>query len=88
MFKPAPGHRRGFAPASCLCAECSELVLLMRCPKRDSRGRQCGSFRGHRHRPHLLLVDTVFLIALERVDQARWGDMPTWARRRRVDAAV
>lgn len=85
MFKPTPGHKQGYAPAVCLCEHCSELVLLMRCPARDSQGRQCGSWRSHRNSPHTLLVDTTFLIALERVDRAVWGELPSWAKRSPVD---
>jgi hypothetical protein len=85
LFKPTPPHRNGLAPAACLCEHCSELVLLLRCKARDSEGRQCGSWQGHRHSPHTLLVDTTFLIALERVDRDRWGELPSWVKRRPVD---
>src|SRR5262245_16279170 len=85
MFKPSSGHKHGWAPALCLCEHCSELVLMMRCPAVDSRGRQCGTWRGHRNQPHLLLVDTTFMIALERVDRARWGEMPTWVERTELE---
>lgn len=54
---------------------------MLRCPARDKQGRQCGSWRGHRHSPHLLIVDTTFMIALERVDHSRWGELPSWATR-------
>ena len=78
IFKPTPPHRHGLAAAVCLCEHCSELVLMLRCKATDSQGRRCGSWQGHRHSPHVLLIDTTFLIAMERVDRASFGELPSW----------
>lgn len=82
-FKPAPPHTPLKAPAICLCVECCKIVAGLRCPARDSEGRQCGDYR-HRSKRHTMLVMTVFAIAAERldthareVDAVRWGGMPT-----------
>lgn len=64
-LKPTPPHNPLRAPATCLCADCSRIVIALRCPVRDEHGNQCGDYR-HRGNEHTLITATVFQIASER----------------------
>lgn len=72
LTKPAKAHNPLFAPAICLCVDCSRTVLAQRCPKvtinphMQGSSQQCGLYKGHRG-DHTMLVATVFVIAEERV---------------------
>lgn len=69
-FRSAPPHNPNFAPAVCLCVECSKIMLGLRCQARDDNGHQCGNYK-HSGKEHWMLVATVFQIAEERVALAR-----------------
>lgn len=72
LSKPARGHNPLYAPAVCLCVECSRKVLALRCPVTTINPHmqggklQCGNYKGHRG-DHTMLVATTFVIAEERV---------------------
>lgn len=69
-FKPAGPHNPRLGPATCLCVDCSRIVLDLRCPATDADGNQCGDYR-HRGKSHTLLVCTTFEIAAARVAAAQ-----------------
>jgi hypothetical protein len=72
VFRPAPAHNPLKAPAVCLCVECSRIMLAKQCTARDSDGRQCGDYHGHRG-AHNLIPATVFQIARSRCSDSTPG---------------
>ena len=72
ISKPAPPHKRLFAPAVCMCVDCCKIVLDSRCPtwtiapNAEGNSLQCGDVKGHRG-AHTTFVSTTYIIAEERV---------------------